>query len=37
VDERGVESQVEGTIRGSPVDGWKFCEASDGVLWIGTE
>jgi sulfur relay (sulfurtransferase) complex TusBCD TusD component (DsrE family) len=37
VDERGVENQVEGTSRGSPVDAWKFCEASDGVLFIGTE
>src|SRR6185369_6788640 len=26
VDERGVESQVEGPCRGSPVDGWKFFE-----------
>ena len=37
VDERGVENQVEGTTRGSPVDALKFCEASDGVLFIGTE
>jgi len=37
VDERGVENQVEGTCRGSPVDAWKYCEASDGVLLIGTE
>jgi tRNA 2-thiouridine synthesizing protein D len=37
VDERGVENQVGGTCRGSPADAWKYCEASDGVLWIGTE
>jgi tRNA 2-thiouridine synthesizing protein D len=37
VDERGVESQVDGASRGSPVDWWKFCEASDGVLMIGTQ
>jgi tRNA 2-thiouridine synthesizing protein D len=37
VDERGVENQIEGTCRGSPVDAWKYCEASDGVLMIGTE
>jgi tRNA 2-thiouridine synthesizing protein D len=37
VDERGVESQTEGTTRGSPVDAWKYYEASDGVLVIGTE
>jgi tRNA 2-thiouridine synthesizing protein D len=36
VDERGVEAQVEGTRRGSPVDAWKAFEASQGVLWIGT-
>ncbi len=37
VDERGVEAQVEGVSRGSPVDAWKFFEQSDGVLWIGTK
>ena len=37
VDERGVENQVEGTCRGSPVDAWKYCEGSEGVLMIGTE
>lgn len=37
VDERGVENQVEGVCRGSPVDAWKYCEASDGVLLIGTD
>src|SRR5437764_1360602 len=35
--ERGVENQVEGVCRGSPVDAWKYSEASDGVLLIGTE
>lgn len=37
VDERGVEHQVDGTCRGSPVDAWKYAEASDAVLMIGTE
>jgi len=37
VDERGVENQVEGVCRGSPVDAWKYSESSDGVLLIGTE
>ena len=37
VDERGVENQIEGVCRGSPVDAWKYCEGSDGVLLIGTE
>jgi tRNA 2-thiouridine synthesizing protein D len=36
VDERGVEAQVAGTVRGSPVDAWKHFEASDGVLFIAT-
>jgi tRNA 2-thiouridine synthesizing protein D len=37
VDERGVESQVPGPVRGSPVDAWKHFEASDGVLFITTK
>ena len=37
VDERGVENQVEGASRGSPVDAWKFFESSNGILVIGTE
>jgi tRNA 2-thiouridine synthesizing protein D len=37
VDERGVESQVEGVCRGSPVDAWKNCEAASGVLFIATK
>jgi tRNA 2-thiouridine synthesizing protein D len=37
VDERGVENQVEGAGRGSPVDAWKYFENSDGSLLIGTE
>ena len=37
VDERGVENQIEGVCRGSPVDAWKYFEGSDGVLMIGTE
>lgn len=37
VDERGVEAQVPGACRGSPVDAWKYSEASASVLMIGTE
>jgi tRNA 2-thiouridine synthesizing protein D len=37
VDERGVENQVEGACRGGPVDAWKYCEASQGVLLISTK
>jgi len=37
VDERGVEKQVEGTRRGSPADGWKMAEASQGFLYIATK
>ena len=35
VDERGVEQQVEGACRGSPVDAWKYMEQSNGILMIG--
>jgi tRNA 2-thiouridine synthesizing protein D len=37
VDERGVESQVDGVCRGSPVDAWKNSEDATGVLFIGTK
>lgn len=37
VDERGVGEQVEGPVRGSPVDAWKLFEDSAGTLWIGKE
>lgn len=37
VDERGVNELVEGTRRGSPVDLFKFTEASDGVLVLGAK
>jgi tRNA 2-thiouridine synthesizing protein D len=37
VDERGVEKQVEGVRRGSPADGWKMAEASQGFLYVATK
>lgn len=37
VDERGVESAVEGVRRGSPADFWKMAEASDNTLVIATK
>lgn len=37
VDERGVEQQVEGCTRGSPADAWKYAEASDNFLFVGTK
>jgi tRNA 2-thiouridine synthesizing protein D len=36
VDERGVEVQVEGVGRGSPVDAWKNMEDAQGFLFMGT-
>jgi tRNA 2-thiouridine synthesizing protein D len=37
VDERGAGEMIEGTRRGTPGDFWKFAEASDGTLVIGTK
>jgi tRNA 2-thiouridine synthesizing protein D len=36
VDERGVDKQIEGARRGSPVDAFKLAEAGQGFLYIGT-
>ena len=36
VDERGAGESIEGVRRGSPGDFWKFAEASDNTLVIGT-
>ncbi|HEU5061390.1 MAG TPA: DsrE family protein [Kofleriaceae bacterium] len=36
VDERGVGEVVAGVTRGSPVDLWKWSEASDNTLVIAT-
>ncbi len=36
VDERGVGEVVPGVTRGSPVDLWKWSEASDNTLVIAT-
>ncbi len=36
VDERGAGEAVDGVRRGSPADFWKFAEASDNTLVIGT-
>ena len=36
VDERGVGEAVAGVTRGSPVDLWKWSEASDNTLVIAT-
>jgi len=36
VDERGVENQVEGACRGSPVSAWNNFEDASGALLIGT-
>ena len=36
VDERGAGEAIEGVRRGSPADFWKFVEASDNTLVIGT-
>lgn len=37
VDERGVSEAIEGVRRGTPGDFWKFAEASDNTLVIGTK
>ena len=36
VDERGAGESIEGVRRGSPGDFWKFAEASDNTLVVGT-
>jgi tRNA 2-thiouridine synthesizing protein D len=36
VDERGAGESIDGVRRGSPGDFWKFAEASDNTLVIGT-
>lgn len=36
VDERGVAEAIAGVTRGSPVDLWKWSEASDNTLVIPT-
>jgi tRNA 2-thiouridine synthesizing protein D len=36
VDERGAGEAIEGIRRGSPVDFWKFVEASTNTLVIPT-
>lgn len=36
VDERGVGEVISGVTRGSPVDLWKWSEASDNTLVIAT-
>ena len=35
-DERGAGESIEGVRRGSPGDFWKFAEASDNTLVVGT-
>jgi tRNA 2-thiouridine synthesizing protein D len=37
VDERGVGEAIAGVRRGTPGDFWKFSEASDNTLVIGTK
>ncbi|HWU83162.1 MAG TPA: DsrE family protein [Methylophilaceae bacterium] len=36
VDERGVNAAIEGCQRGSPADLWRYAQASDNTLVIGT-